>query len=790
MDCVVLSLQDSAVFYPSCGGCFSRIDVEQLGTARCSKCGHLCRKDEINYRYRLSLSVSRDEHIFGITVFGSNLNQFFGIDATGLQRLVHNTDGPVEPSRKFTLLLKAIKDCFIGRHFIFCMKLTENDRRPWLQDPVPNHSSSKDVTRLIATQMILPEAARLEGCAVVTYYEKLLKKALDSHCTYLDDSRPSIFPTTQLLLTPHHSTISSFDSTLPSPQFLFPSTHWSRHIDSVLSLTPPWQQSLEVVTSSAEQKESDSLQDCGDKTSIQIDNSAISHQVCRGCQQKHAPTEKKSVFHFEESLSSPSYDQYQNSLKKSARTSSKLSTSFTLSEAAHSIHDDKVTELSPKELTRTLLSSSVDWEDLPLSESLTEFICGGNKDFNIVVDTEPNIIVLHQKNSAGSLMEMKNLTNETTFAGQRYTQLTESHSQILRDVNNVPNDHGRQEFSKQESKSMIFPQFDNQNEFKLHFENEEQHSIEDGYNCSADLFGNSSLVCVNAKMLSSKAEIVGTTTEVCPLSLNPDPKPLNQSSSKNYSRDSLTIQDFIPSSQSTPNIKACMSHLFKSACRKLTHEFSSEADRQYSEGYFENMCELNSKKTVSATFLHPQLNSLVSAGQLSQCGNTYANEKPILSTTPSRWSYKRMGRWLRKLDENKNPLPSHRYFGMQKRRRNLQLSGAMSHRHVSGVLTESVSDNDSSEMLVPPTPVRKSLQSVPQHETQQPADCSSPLSSSIVQQQRVTDDCKITVISAHRGEGPTECVANDGNLDLSNDFLPVFESWKGDWSRDLFSDSV
>lgn len=32
-DCVVLSLQDSSVFYPSCRGCFSRIDVEpQDGT--------------------------------------------------------------------------------------------------------------------------------------------------------------------------------------------------------------------------------------------------------------------------------------------------------------------------------------------------------------------------------------------------------------------------------------------------------------------------------------------------------------------------------------------------------------------------------------------------------------------------------------------------------------------------------------------------------------------------------------------------------------------------------------
>lgn len=33
-DCVVLSLQDSSVFYPSCKGCLSRIDVEQQDGTR------------------------------------------------------------------------------------------------------------------------------------------------------------------------------------------------------------------------------------------------------------------------------------------------------------------------------------------------------------------------------------------------------------------------------------------------------------------------------------------------------------------------------------------------------------------------------------------------------------------------------------------------------------------------------------------------------------------------------------------------------------------------------------
>lgn len=39
------------------------------------------------YRYRLSLKVARDGCIFALTVFGTCLNPFFGIDASGLQRL-------------------------------------------------------------------------------------------------------------------------------------------------------------------------------------------------------------------------------------------------------------------------------------------------------------------------------------------------------------------------------------------------------------------------------------------------------------------------------------------------------------------------------------------------------------------------------------------------------------------------------------------------------------------------------------------------------------------------------
>lgn len=67
----------------------------------------------MGYRYRLSLKVARDGCIFGLTVFGACLNTFFGIDASGLQRLAPQTvlkDASFQPLK-------------CGMNRIFCLVL-------------------------------------------------------------------------------------------------------------------------------------------------------------------------------------------------------------------------------------------------------------------------------------------------------------------------------------------------------------------------------------------------------------------------------------------------------------------------------------------------------------------------------------------------------------------------------------------------------------------------------------------------------------------------------------------
>ena len=41
---------------------------------RCSRCGCSCQRDQVEHRYRLSLTVARDRWIFGVTVFGACFN--------------------------------------------------------------------------------------------------------------------------------------------------------------------------------------------------------------------------------------------------------------------------------------------------------------------------------------------------------------------------------------------------------------------------------------------------------------------------------------------------------------------------------------------------------------------------------------------------------------------------------------------------------------------------------------------------------------------------------------------
>lgn len=825
----MLSLKDACVFYPCCKGCFSRIDVEQTTRCRCSKCGYSCLREQVDYRYRLSLRVARDRYIFGVTVFGTCLNPFFGIHASGLQRLVENLDGV---STRSTLLVKAVEDCFIGRHFIFGIKLNENETGPWLGGPVANGSSHKEALHFIASQMLLPKATGLEGCTVVSYYRILLQKAAEYEQGSFDPSKTSRHPATTLLLIPRHFPASSFNNaTLSASGLLSQSPQSSQYQDGTPTPTPPWQQSLGLVTSSAEQEEGCSTQDSGDEYSRQTDNSKTPYHALRGCLENHEVPKERALSPLLSlecsSFSSPSFAKYPYScVEKTVGNTPILNTWFSSPPPDHNSSKG----FSPRQLAKTFLSSSLAWEDLPFSESLTEFLCEENKDFDIVSETEQHPNVQNQKEAPRNKLEIssqdKNVSHKSTSVCQSNTQITDSHSQIFLDITNTPAPNGgdRHDLSDQVYKNLlgcantsqarnICSYECNQEDEKassLSFENKEEEQLEgDTYNCSADLFSNSLIIDMHTNKLNTHAESVRTTTEACLLLSKPKEQHTRSEKSKHSSPDKQKLEskkhiyresliptgtqdlDFIPPSQSTPIVKVAVVNGSPASSYRTLAEFSSQPDSQDFSAFHRILPELDSKRTASTTSSLCKLNC-VSTNQLSQCGRESAKENLAWSMTSNGDSYRfTPKRRFWKPDKHKN----HQW--VQRGALNTGSTGRINHQCDSTDFNVTVCDYEDSKVIVPPTPAAETQLSVKLRKRWQTDNSSSNLGDSWQGQQgdgvkRILLDKTVTSSQrglAQRGNCDSETV-DEGSLDGSNSYLLDDESEARDWSRDLFSDSV
>ncbi|XP_051960657.1 uncharacterized protein ddias [Xyrauchen texanus] len=211
VSCTILSLQDSCFVYPCCKGCLSRLSQESNKRATCVRCGFTCDLQNVDYRYRLSFKVSKNQDIFGVTVFGGCLNPFFGITAGDLHRFIDLE----KPNGTYTiqqLLIKAVEDCFIGRCIVFGLKVSYTDAKSQWAD---NHTSSLALTsrQLVACQIISPSQT-LIGSTVIGYLKNLLQVNLHSRHS---ESAKNIYLSQQKdLQISQGSELYSFDYSLPS----------------------------------------------------------------------------------------------------------------------------------------------------------------------------------------------------------------------------------------------------------------------------------------------------------------------------------------------------------------------------------------------------------------------------------------------------------------------------------------------------------------------------------------------------------------------------------------------
>ncbi|XP_031243249.1 DNA damage-induced apoptosis suppressor protein isoform X2 [Mastomys coucha] len=161
----------------------------------CPKCGSTGDAGSTNYRYKLSLKVAESNKLFVITVFGSCLDTFFGLTATGLHRYLEDSTKGLETldsGRTQNLLTTAVEKCFVGQSFIFgvtnfgdvCGHDSDSSN---FQQPCCKHRG--EVRTLVASQIVLP-SPHVTGFTVIDYLHPLLHKKL--HCGSQEHSSQSL----------------------------------------------------------------------------------------------------------------------------------------------------------------------------------------------------------------------------------------------------------------------------------------------------------------------------------------------------------------------------------------------------------------------------------------------------------------------------------------------------------------------------------------------------------------------------------------------------------------------
>ncbi|XP_069134108.1 uncharacterized protein [Argopecten irradians] len=125
----VIGSSDTQVLYPCCVGCYSKLLRDQNQDCwLCCKCGQSYQSDQLEWRYRLALTISDGHSIADICLFGSMLDQFFGSTATQFKRFLVRLES--DHGSCDCLLSQAIEQSFMGHSFYFGFKGTVTRQDP------------------------------------------------------------------------------------------------------------------------------------------------------------------------------------------------------------------------------------------------------------------------------------------------------------------------------------------------------------------------------------------------------------------------------------------------------------------------------------------------------------------------------------------------------------------------------------------------------------------------------------------------------------------------------------
>ncbi|XP_026794101.3 DNA damage-induced apoptosis suppressor protein [Pangasianodon hypophthalmus] len=556
LSCTVVSLQDTRFVYPCCKSCLSRLTQESKLRSRCPKCGFTCDTQNVDYRFRLSLKVSRDTSLFGVTVFGGCLNPFFGITASDLQRFVESEKfaGPQSLSQ---LLIKAVEDCFIGKCLVFGFKLSGRAAESCL---LGEHTAES--VQFVACQVIPPHGAFL-GVTVFAYLQSLMQANARSECS------PKAGGQWQQKDTP----VSSFDHTLPlcqdsrsenSNDGLTLPHAWHSVSDLVLCFSPEETGGCSLPEVSADDESQEPLV-------LQWSNGVPSAKLCpvRLSESKHGEHNRLSTSHessFNASFMSP--------IKTTPCDHELKSLSFNQWAST-----DCLSQFNTSFAKKPLFShTSFALEDAPLSETLGDF-----------VSIEPQIVnqkVLSSTSKRDQATPENSVLPENDTIPRYTSEVRSLHSSLsvltpLRDVTNDEKSLKRKNRKRKTSSVSkhitklshvskellscdikdVVSKRNGATNVQSHATEEQENQLngyEDAYNCSADLFHQSSL-----NILDVAESSVSDT----------DPKKQDRLADINVSEPNISTFHFAPSLQSTPIVDPSIQCAYGQR-RKLSKKWS------------------------------------------------------------------------------------------------------------------------------------------------------------------------------------------------------------------------
>ncbi|XP_063058647.1 uncharacterized protein ddias isoform X2 [Engraulis encrasicolus] len=211
----------------------------------CTKCGW--DSEVPGYRYRLSLRVSKDCDVLGVTVFGRCLDSFFGVTAGQFQRFVTAIKESQGVEKAELLLRKSLEDCFVGRCVHLGIKFPDSGEDHGSMAPL---SASLKTEQHIAGKISLPSDGAF-GVSVIRYLQSLLRACAPSdRCeppeASLQSEQSSYHDYTQLCSGGsclHSSDTDSQDACFPLPVLQSPGLH-SELGDSLERSTPEQQRAM------------------------------------------------------------------------------------------------------------------------------------------------------------------------------------------------------------------------------------------------------------------------------------------------------------------------------------------------------------------------------------------------------------------------------------------------------------------------------------------------------------------------------------------------------------------